>query len=46
MYYGRGMILINYVKDTLFFGPDLKKIEQTICELEGLGYGLTQEEGY
>ena len=45
MYYGRGMILINYVKDTLFFGPDLKKIEQTICELEGLGYGLTREEG-
>ena len=45
MYYGRGMILITYVEDTLFFGPDLKNIEQTIYELEGLGYGLTREEG-
>jgi hypothetical protein len=45
MYYGRGMILITYVDDTLFFGPDLKAIEQVITELEGLGYGLTREEG-
>ena len=45
MYYGRGIILITYVNNTLFFGSDLKKIEQTICELEGLGYGITREEG-
>ena len=25
MYYGHGMILITYVDNTLFFGPDLKK---------------------
>jgi histone deacetylase 1/2 len=45
MYYGRGMILITYVDDTLFFGPDIKAIEKVISELEGLGYGLTREEG-
>jgi hypothetical protein len=45
MYYGRGMIIITYVDDTLFFGPDLKAIENVITELEGLGYGLTREEG-
>jgi hypothetical protein len=45
MYYGRGMIIITYVDDTLFFGPDLKAIEGVITELEGLGYGLTREEG-
>jgi hypothetical protein len=39
------MILITYVDDTLFFGPNLKAIENVIAELEGLGYGLTQEEG-
>jgi hypothetical protein len=36
MYYGRGMILITYVDDTLFFGPDLSKIEKVITELEAL----------
>jgi hypothetical protein len=45
MYYGRGMILITYVDDVLFFGPDLKAIEKVITELENLGYGLTREEG-
>ena len=39
------MIIITYVDDTLFFGPDLKAIEDVISELEGLGYGLTREEG-
>jgi hypothetical protein len=34
MYYGRGMILITYVDDTLFFGPALKVIEQVITDLE------------
>ena len=41
MYYGRGIILITYVDDTLFFGPYLKQIEKVISKLEGLGYGLT-----
>jgi hypothetical protein len=46
MYYGRGMILITYVDNTLFFGADLKAIKQVISELEGLGYGpLTHKEG-
>ena len=45
MYYGRGMILITYVDDTLFFGPDLKAIKQVITKLEGLGCGLTCKEG-
>jgi hypothetical protein len=45
MYYGQGMVLITYVDDTLFFGPDIKAIEKVIAELEGLGYGLTREEG-
>jgi hypothetical protein len=45
MYYGRGMILITYVDDTLFFWPDLKEIEKVITDLEGLGYGLTRKEG-
>ena len=39
------MILITYVDDTLFFGPDLKQTKKVISELEGLGYGLTREEG-
>ncbi len=45
MYYGRGMILITYVDDTLFFGPDIKEIEKVIAELELAGYALTREEG-
>jgi hypothetical protein len=34
MYYGRGMILITYVDDTLFFGPDVKEIEKVITSLK------------
>jgi hypothetical protein len=45
MYYGRGMIIITYVDDTLFFGPDLKAIKGVITKLKGLGYGLTCKEG-
>ena len=45
MYYGRGMIIITYVDDTLFFGPDLGEIEKVIAELEAAGYALTREEG-
>jgi hypothetical protein len=35
-----------YVADTLLFGPNLKEIKKVITELEGLGYGLTREEGF
>ena len=42
MYYGRGMILITYVDDTIFSGPDLKHIKNVISELDGLGYGITR----
>jgi hypothetical protein len=47
MYYGRGMMMIitYYVDDTLLFGPNVKEMEKVITELEGLGYGLTREEG-
>ena len=45
MYYGRGMIIITYVDDTLFFGPDITEIEKVITELEEAGYALTREEG-
>jgi hypothetical protein len=36
MYYGRGMILLTYVDNTLFFGPDLKAIKKVFSSLEGL----------
>ena len=39
------MILITYVDDTLFFGPDLDKIEAAITDLENAGFGLTREKG-
>jgi hypothetical protein len=29
------MMLITYVDNTLFFGPDLKAIEKVITKLEG-----------
>ena len=45
MYFGRGMILITYVDDTLFFGPDLGEIEAAITDLENAGFGLTREKG-
>jgi hypothetical protein len=45
MCYGRGMILITYVDDTLFFGPDIKAIQQVITDLGKAGYALTREEG-
>ena len=45
VYYGRGMIIITYVDDTLFFGRDITEIEKFITELEEAGYALTREEG-
>jgi hypothetical protein len=45
MYFGRGMTIITYVDDTLFFGPDGEEIEKVIVELEAAGYALTREEG-
>ena len=39
------MILITYVDDTLFFGPDLSEIKRAITDLEEAGFGLTPEKG-
>jgi hypothetical protein len=39
------MIIITYVDDTLFFGPDLAAIEKVIAELEAAEYALTREAG-
>ena len=30
IYYGQGMIIITYVDDCLFFGPDIKDIQRVI----------------
>ena len=42
MYYGQGIIMVTYVNDTLFFGPNMKQTEKVISELEGLVYGPTR----
>ena len=39
------MIMITYVNDCLFFGPDIKEIQKFIKELEKNGYNLTREDG-
>jgi hypothetical protein len=44
VYYGRGITLVTYVDDVLFFGPDDKIINQTISDLESAGFALTREE--
>ena len=36
------MIIMTYVDNTLFFGPDLAEIEKVISELEATGYVLTR----
>jgi Reverse transcriptase (RNA-dependent DNA polymerase) len=43
MFYGRGMIMLSYVDDCLFFGPDQKEIDQVIQDIKGLGMSLTVE---
>jgi hypothetical protein len=44
LFYGRGMIVLIYVDDCLFFGPDGAKIDEFIQELKDSGMSLTQED--
>lgn len=44
VYYGRGITLVTYVDDVLFFGPDSSSIDQTINDLEQHGFKLTRED--
>ena len=44
LFYGRGFIILIYVDDCLFFGPDQAKIESFIQELEDDGMTLTRED--
>ncbi len=44
LYIGNGMVILSYVDDCLFFGPDLNKINQVIKQLKDLKYQLTEEE--
>ena len=43
MFIGRGMIILSYVDDCLFFGPDLAEIDKVIQELKDNNMPLTVE---
>ena len=45
MYYRWGTIVITYVDDCLFFGPDIKGIKKAIMELYDNGYNFTRGYG-
>ena len=44
MFYGHGSIILVYVDDCLFFGPDSNKIDMFIDELQKDGMQLTKED--
>ena len=44
LFYGRRFIILVYVDDCLFFGPDEQKIEDFIKELQDDGMSLTCED--
>jgi hypothetical protein len=44
MSYGRGMVVLCYVDNCLFFGPDQRKTDEFIKELKDSGMALTVEE--
>ena len=44
LFYGRGFMILVYVDDCLFFGPDEGAINAFISELEEDGLSLTREE--
>ena len=48
LFYGNGMVVLVYVDDCLFFGPDQAKIDEVIAKLQGRGLSLTieKEEAY
>ena len=43
VYYGRGMAIVVYVDDVLFFGPDGDAMEVVINELQSDGFELKRE---
>ncbi len=43
IFYGHGIIVLVYVDDVLFFGPNLGEIDKCIKALEALGLTLTPE---
>ena len=45
VYYGRGMSIVLYVDDVLFFGPKEKAMEEVITELQKDGFDLKREKG-
>jgi hypothetical protein len=45
MFYGRGMNVLCYVHNCLFFGPDQGNIDEFIKELKDSGMALTVEDG-
>jgi hypothetical protein len=46
IYYGRGMAIVVYVDDVLFFGPNADEMETVIQELQSNGFELKQEKGH
>ena len=44
MFYGKGMVILVYADDCLFFGPDLQKIDDFILDLEKQEMSLTKEQ--
>ncbi len=44
VFYGHGMVVLVYVDDCLFFGPDLTKIDDHIQALKKLNLQLTPED--
>ncbi len=44
LFYGHGMVVLCYVDDCLFFGPNLKDIDQIITNLQNQGLALTVED--
>ena len=43
LFYGRGMVILCYVDDCLFFGPDQQEIDKVILDLKHHGLCLTVE---
>jgi hypothetical protein len=43
VYYGRGMAIVVYVDDVLFYGPDESEMEKVIEELQYDGFELKRE---
>ncbi len=44
LFYSRGMVVLVYVDDCLFFGPDLTEIDKVISDLKSQNLSLTVED--